>query len=38
MKNAYLAAIERMLKHIHLSEATLKQIYNYIVYLYIKRR
>lgn len=37
MKNAYLAAIERMLKHIH-DEATLKQIYNYIVYLYIKQR
>ena len=35
MKNAYKAAIERMLKHIE-DEAMLAKIYRYILYLYTR--
>lgn len=37
MKNAYKAAIERMLKNIH-DDEHLRLIYKYIVYLYTRKR
>lgn len=37
MKNAYKAAIERMLKNIH-DDERLRLIYKYIVYLYTRQR
>lgn len=37
MKNAYKAAIERMLKNIH-DDERLRLIYKYIVYLYTRKR
>ena len=37
MKNAYKAAIARMLKNIH-DDRRLKLIYKYILYLYIRNR